>query len=71
MLFYSTAEKIRVGRDYQVVCPDLVPVPERKPDTLNDRALLVWSPTKDIPEIKRELFWGQKGLLTLSHKCNV
>lgn len=54
-LFYLTAEKIRVGRDYQVVCPDLVPVPERKPDTLNDRALLVWSPTKDIPEIKREL----------------
>lgn len=47
-------EKIRVGRDYQVVCPDLVPVPERKPENLNDRALLVWSPTKDIPESKLE-----------------
>lgn len=57
MFFFLTAEKIRVGRDYQVVCPDLVPVPERKPDSLNDRALLVWSPTKDIPEIKRKLIF--------------
>lgn len=49
-------EKIRVGRDYQVVCPDLVAAPDRKPETLNDRALLVWSPTKDIPESKRKFY---------------
>uniref|UniRef100_A0A6B2EEC4 Putative dna-binding protein n=1 Tax=Phlebotomus kandelakii TaxID=1109342 RepID=A0A6B2EEC4_9DIPT len=48
------AEKIRVGRDYQAVCPELVQPPERKVDQLNDRALLVWSPTKDIPDAKLE-----------------
>lgn len=48
------AEKIRVGRDYQAVCPELIPAPERKPEMMNDRALLVWSPTKDIPEMKLE-----------------
>lgn len=47
-------EKIRVGRDYQAVCPDMVPSPERKPEQMNDRALLVWSPTKEIPDSKLE-----------------
>ncbi|XP_039447286.1 REST corepressor isoform X1 [Culex pipiens pallens] len=47
-------EKIRVGRDYQAVCPDMVPAPERKPEQVNDRALLVWSPTKEIPDSKLE-----------------
>ncbi|XP_052870019.1 REST corepressor 3-like [Anopheles cruzii] len=47
-------EKIRVGRDYQAVCPELVPQPDRKPDQLNDRALLVWSPTLEIPDTKLE-----------------
>lgn len=47
-------EKIRVGRDYQAVCPELVAVTERKPELLNDRALLVWSPTKEIPDTKLE-----------------
>lgn len=47
-------EKIRVGRDYQAVCPELIPAPERKPENLNDRALLVWSPTKEIPDPKLE-----------------
>ncbi|XP_055388699.1 REST corepressor isoform X2 [Condylostylus longicornis] len=47
-------EKIRVGRDYQAVCPELIPVVDRKPELLNDRALLVWSPTKDIPDCKLE-----------------
>ncbi|XP_053697366.1 REST corepressor [Sabethes cyaneus] len=47
-------EKIRVGRDYQAVCPELIPAPERKPENLNDRALLVWSPTKEIPDNKLE-----------------
>lgn len=47
-------EKIRVGRDYQAVCPEMIPAPERKPEALNDRALLVWSPTKEIPDPKLE-----------------
>ncbi|XP_017480078.1 PREDICTED: REST corepressor isoform X1 [Rhagoletis zephyria] len=47
-------EKIRVGRDYQAICPPLIPENERKPEGLNDRALLVWSPTKEIPDAKLE-----------------
>lgn len=47
-------EKIRVGRDYQAVCPELVPPIERKPETVNDKALLVWSPTKEITDTKCE-----------------
>ncbi|XP_037946215.1 REST corepressor 1 isoform X2 [Teleopsis dalmanni] len=47
-------EKIRVGRDYQAVCPALIPEGDRKPEILNDRALLVWSPTKEIPDLKLE-----------------
>lgn len=46
------AEKIRVGRDYQAVCPDLEPVGQRRPELIADRALLVWSPTTDISDIK-------------------
>ncbi|GLV35837.1 CoRest [Carabus blaptoides fortunei] len=45
-------DKIRVGKDYQAVCPDLQPVSSRRPDQLADRALLVWSPTVDISEQK-------------------
>lgn len=45
-------DKIRVGRDYQAVCPELQPVASRRPDQLADRALLVWSPTVDISEQK-------------------
>lgn len=47
-------EKIRVGRDYQAVCPELIAPTDRKPEQLNDRALLVWSPTKEIPDNKLE-----------------
>lgn len=47
-------DKIRVGRDYQAVCPELQPVASRRPDQLADRALLVWSPTVDISEQKRK-----------------
>ncbi|KAL4711090.1 hypothetical protein ACJJTC_009461 [Scirpophaga incertulas] len=46
------AEKIRVGRDYQAVCPELEPVDQRKPELISDRALLVWSPTYDITDAK-------------------
>lgn len=55
-LFVVPADKIRVGRDYQAVCPELQPEALRKPELLADRALLVWSPTTDIPESKRK-FW--------------
>lgn len=47
-------DKIRVGRDYQAVCPELTPESLRKPELLADRALLVWSPTTDIPDSKLE-----------------
>ncbi|CAO1434562.1 unnamed protein product [Diamesa hyperborea] len=43
-------KKIRVGKDYQAVCPEMLLGTE----TIIDKALLVWSPTKDIPEIKLE-----------------
>lgn len=48
------AEKIRVGRDYQAVCPELTPDKDRNPETLPEKALLVWAPTKDIPDNKLE-----------------
>ncbi|XP_073946064.1 REST corepressor isoform X3 [Choristoneura fumiferana] len=46
------AEKIRVGRDYQAVCPELEPLEQRRPELISDRALLVWSPTCDISDAK-------------------
>ncbi|XP_021916178.1 REST corepressor-like isoform X3 [Zootermopsis nevadensis] len=45
-------EKIRVGRDYQAVVPELIPLSERRPEQCGERALLVWSPTTDIPDYK-------------------
>ncbi|CAH2982845.1 unnamed protein product [Chilo suppressalis] len=48
----ENAEKIRVGRDYQAVCPELEPVEQRRPELISDRALLVWSPTTDISDLK-------------------
>ncbi|XP_059062161.1 REST corepressor 1 isoform X2 [Achroia grisella] len=48
----ENAEKIRVGRDYQAVCPELEPVEQRRPEMISDRALLVWSPTADISDMK-------------------
>lgn len=52
--FFHKIEKIRVGKDYQTICPDFIPPQDRKLESLNDRALLVWSPTKDIPDNKLE-----------------
>ncbi|XP_014218181.1 REST corepressor 3 isoform X2 [Copidosoma floridanum] len=48
------AEKIRVGRDFQVSVPELIPIGDRKLDLCPEKALLVWSPTTDIPEQKLE-----------------
>lgn len=50
--YFTRIEKIRVGRDYQAVCPQLVPELDRRPELMNERALLVWSPTKEIPDMK-------------------
>lgn len=47
---FFVVEKIRVGKDYQVVVPEMVPQPEVYPD----KALLVWSPAQEIPESKLE-----------------
>lgn len=49
------AEKIRVGRDYQAVCPELEPTEQRRPELIADRALLVWSPTAEISDAKCKL----------------
>lgn len=51
-LHFDLSEKIRVGKDYQAVCPEMIPVHDRRLEALNERSLLVWSPTKDIPESK-------------------
>lgn len=45
-LFHFT-EKIRVGKDYQVAVPEMS---SKLTETYPDKALLVWSPAKEIPE---------------------
>lgn len=65
----SIIEKIRVGRDYQAVCPPLIPEHERKLDCIVERALLVWSPTKDIPDAKRN--WNLKFITFISLNVKV
>lgn len=45
-------EKIRVGRDYQAVVPECIPINDRRPEQCAERALLVWSPTTTIPDYK-------------------
>lgn len=47
---YFVLEKIRVGKDYQVIVPEMGP----KPEVYADKALLVWSPAREIPESKLE-----------------
>lgn len=51
-------ERIRVGRDYQATVPDLIPAQDRKAEltTAQDRALLVWCPTVEIPDSKVDDF---------------
>lgn len=45
---------MRVGRDYQALVPPMIPPADRKSDQYAERALLVWSPTSEIAESKRE-----------------
>ena len=47
--------QIRVGRDYQAVPPPFIPSTERRPDQCPERALLVWSPSTNISNQRREL----------------
>ncbi|GBO98927.1 REST corepressor [Eumeta japonica] len=51
---------IRVGRDYQAVCPELEPIDQRRPELIADRALLVWSPTSDISDTKLKYYYSWK-----------
>ncbi|XP_065203190.1 REST corepressor 1 isoform X2 [Planococcus citri] len=44
--------KIRVGKDYQAVVPDLIPESERNSEEYLDKALLVWSPTYQISDLE-------------------
>jgi len=45
---------MRVGRDYQAQIPPIIPTNERKLEQYAERALLVWSPTAEIPDAKLE-----------------
>lgn len=40
--------RIRVGRDYQVKCPEY----KDQLDDIKDKDLLVWKPSEDIPDDK-------------------
>lgn len=61
--YFTRIEKIRVGRDYQAVCPQLVPELDRRPELMNERALLVWSPTKEIPDMKCKCAYWRSSIL--------
>ena len=55
-----------MGKDFQAVCPEMVT--EKKLEMVgNDRALLVWSPTKDIPDLKRKFFLADLQPLCSQH----
>lgn len=45
---------MRVGRDYQAQVPPITPLTDRKLDQYAERALLVWSPTSEILDLKLE-----------------
>lgn len=44
-------EKIRVGKDYQVIVPEMTPQVQ---ENYSDKALLVWSPAQEIPDCNLE-----------------
>lgn len=71
MFILVPVDKIRVGRDYQAVCPELQPVASRRPDLLADRALLVWSPTVDISEQKCEFVVNLSHVIYSGSKLNI
>lgn len=44
--------RIRVGKDYQVMPPEWIPLDKRRPEQCPERALLVWSPNNNITNAK-------------------
>lgn len=48
-------DRIRVGRDYRAVCPDLMPQPDTL-DEIPDKALLVWKPNDELDDKKLDHF---------------
>jgi len=44
--------QIRIGKDYQISPPPLIPPEQRKPEQCPERALLVWSPCPSISSTK-------------------
>ena len=53
--------QIRVGRDYQAVPPPFIPKNDRRADQCPERALLVWSPSNNISNPRREFFFSSHG----------
>ncbi|XP_050539352.1 REST corepressor 1 isoform X2 [Daktulosphaira vitifoliae] len=51
-LIQENTEKIRVGRDFQAVIPKLLVSQAQRRERLNKKALLVWSPTEKISDVK-------------------
>lgn len=48
----DNAEKIRVGKGYQVICPEYGVHP--LPETIQEKALLLWAPTDDLSDSQLE-----------------
>ena len=46
--------KVEVGEDYQAVLPSYIPVTQRRKDQCPEKALLLWSPTTNITDQRRE-----------------
>lgn len=50
----TSAEKIRVGKDYQVFIPEMKEKQGQRQDPYPDKAQLVWSPAREISESNLE-----------------
>lgn len=48
----DNAEKIRVGREYQAVCPPMIPQAHRNLEALDEKSLLIWCPSPDVTDEK-------------------
>jgi len=46
----DNAERIRVGKDYQSICPLVKTATRTELDSLDEKAVLVWQPTGELPE---------------------
>lgn len=52
-LFFPTVEKIRVGKDYQAIVPELNP---KSDNNITEKALLVWAPATFISDSRLEQY---------------